>query len=319
MNLKNGMEGSNSDPRQVKGIFLAVTGAVMWGIMGIFVRSLSALGYSSYDISFLRCLLAGISFLIFKAVTNPKVLRIDFKGLCICILYGISAYAIGFVAYGIAVDRIPVAVATVLMFMSPIWVALLGVVIFKEKLKKDTVLIIIICIIGAALVANVFGAAGGQLDMPGVFAGVINGFGVALQIMIPRYFSKKYERDTMLVYGFLGAALGLSFLTDFGAIANSFHAGRTVHVIISLFGIGILCTMVANVAFVKATIYIPTITCSILSALEVVVGAAVGFVLFSEHMTVLQIIGAVVVVLGSLGPAVFKRKQTGEEINTAAT
>lgn len=306
------MEEKTFGSRRTKGIFLAVTGAVMWGIMGIFVRSLSAMGYSSYDISFLRCLLAGAAFFIFKAVTNPRVLKIDLKGLCICVLYGIFAYAIGFVAYGIAVERIPVAVATVLMFMSPIWVALLGVVIFKEKLKKDTVLIIIICIIGASLVANVFGAASGHLDIPGLFAGILNGFGVALQIMIPRYFAKRYERDTMLVYGFLGAALGLSFLTDFGTIVRSFQGNSTTGIIMNLLGIGILCTMVANVSFVKASIYIPTVTCSILSALEVVVGAAVGFLLFSEYMTVFQIIGAVIVVLGSLGPAVFRKKKKEE-------
>ena len=42
-----------------KGIALAVIGPALWGIMGIFVRRLSAAGVGSTDISFLRCLLAG--------------------------------------------------------------------------------------------------------------------------------------------------------------------------------------------------------------------------------------------------------------------
>ena len=41
-----------------KGIALAVIGPSLWGIMGIFVRRLSAAGVGSTDISFLRCLLA---------------------------------------------------------------------------------------------------------------------------------------------------------------------------------------------------------------------------------------------------------------------
>lgn len=292
----------------MKGMMLVILGASLWGVMGIFVRGLSASGYSSYDIAFLRCLLAGIGFFLFKAITQPRVLKINFKGLCICFLYGILAYAMGFVCYGIAVERIPVAVATVLMFMSPIWVAVLGVLVFKEKLGKQTVLVILICILGAAMVADVFGSAGGSMDIIGILAGIINGFGVALQIMIPRYFVKKYERDTMLVYGFLGAAVGLAFLTDFKTIGASLQGAGAASVIVNVLCLGLLCTMVANVSVVKATAYINTTTCSILSSLEVVVGAVVGILIFHESMSVLQVIGAVVVVCASLGPALFQKK-----------
>lgn len=292
----------------MKGMMLAILGASLWGVMGIFVRGLSASGYSSYDIAFLRCLLAGIGFFLFKAITQPRVLKINFKGLCICFLYGILAYAMGFVCYGIAVERIPVAVATVLMFMSPVWVAVLGVLVFKEKLGKQTVLVILICILGAAMVADVFGSAGGSMDIIGILAGIINGFGVALQIMIPRYFVKKYERDTMLVYGFLGAAVGLAFLTDFKTIGASLQGAGAASVIVNVLCLGLLCTMVANVSVVKATAYINTTTCSILSSLEVVVGAVVGILIFHESMSVLQVIGAVVVVCASLGPALFQKK-----------
>ena len=292
----------------MKGMMLVILGASLWGVMGIFVRGLSASGYSSYDIAFLRCLLAGIGFFLFKAITQPRVLKINFKGLCICFLYGILAYAMGFVCYGIAVERIPVAVATVLMFMSPIWVAVLGVLVFKEKLGKQTVLVILICILGAAMVADVFGSAGGSMEIIGILAGIINGFGVALQIMIPRYFVKKYERDTMLVYGFLGAAVGLAFLTDFKTIGASLQGAGAASVIVNVLCLGLLCTMVANVSVVKATAYINTTTCSILSSLEVVVGAVVGILIFHESMSVLQVIGAVVVVCASLGPALFQKK-----------
>lgn len=212
------------------------------------------------------------------------------------------------ICYGIAVERIPVAVATVLMFMSPVWVAVLGVLVFKEKLEKQTVLVILICILGAAMVADVFGSAGGSMDIIGILAGIVNGFGVALQIMIPRYFVKKYERDTMLVYGFLGAAVGLAFLTDFKTIGTSLQGAEAVSVSVSVLCLGLLCTMVANVSVVKATAYINTTTCSILSSLEVVVGAVVGILIFHESMSVFQVIGAVIVVCASLGPALFQKK-----------
>ena len=301
--------GNSFENAQMKGIILAITGAVMWGFIGIFVRGLGKVGYTSYDISFLRCALAGVAFFLLKLATNRKVIKIDVKGAVVCFFYGIFAYAIGFVAYGISVERIPVAVATVLMFMSPIWVALLGVLVFKEHLTRETVVTIIVCIIGASLVSNVF-ASKGTMDPLGIFMGLLNGFGVALQIMIPRYFAKKYQRDTMLVYGFLGAAVALAFLTDFNTIAESLASEEMITNLINMLSIGILCTMVANVSFVKATLYINTTTCSILSALEVVVGAAVGFLLYNENMSIWQVLGAVIVVLSSLGSTLFKTKPT---------
>ena len=124
-------------------------------------------------------------------------------------------------------ERIPVAVATVLMFMSPVWVAILGVVIFRERLTKQTVVTIVFCVLGAA--------------------------------------------------------------------------------------------MVANVAVIKSTEFISTTTCSILSSLEVVVGAVVGILLFSEPMSFLQIAGGVIVVGCSLGQTLLnvkkKPKKGSEEVN----
>ena len=122
--------------KRSKGIILAVITAVMWGIMGIFVRDLSAYKFSNIDISFFRCILAGGAYFIFLLITKPRALKIDVKGLLICLVYGAVAYSISFVSYSVSVSRIPVGVATVLMFMSPVWVAVLGRFMFKEKLTK---------------------------------------------------------------------------------------------------------------------------------------------------------------------------------------
>lgn len=280
-----------------KGIILAIIAATMWGIMGIFVRGLGRTGYSNYDISFVRCALAGMTYLTYLAIKNPKVLKIDLKGLLICIVYGAIAYSLSFTSYSIAVSRIPVAVATVLMFMSPIWVVVLGALVFKEKIKLQKIMAISTCLIGAALVANLIGISNTKLDIIGIIAGVVNGFGVALQIMIPRYFEDKYEKDTMLVYGFLGAALVLLFKTDINLIATSIAVPSNL---INLIGLGILGTMVANVAYVKSTNYVNTSTTSILSALEVIVGAIVGLLIYNEALTVIQLVGALIIVIGAI-------------------
>ena len=122
--------------KRSKGIALAVITAVMWGIMGIFVRDLSKYQFSNIEISFFRCALAGAAYFVFLLITKPAALKINLKGIIICIVYGAVAYSISFVSYSVAVSRIPVGVATVLMFMSPIWVATLeGLYLGKNSRK----------------------------------------------------------------------------------------------------------------------------------------------------------------------------------------
>ena len=57
----------------------------------------------------------------------------------------------------------------------------------------------------------------------------------------------------------------------------------------------------ANTAFVKSASYVEPTTTTILSALEVVVGTIVGLLLFHETLTALQFLGAVIIVVASLG------------------
>ena len=166
---------------------------------------------------------------------------------------------------------------------------------------------IFICLIGAVLVSNLIGGGNVKLDGIGILAGVVNGIGVALQILLPKYFAKDYERDTLLVYGFLGAAVVLMFGIDLSSVAGHMSGTPVGTLIWNLFGIGILCTMVANVSCVKSTQYVEATTTSILSALEVVVGTLVGFLIFHEHMTLLQLLGAVIIVAGAVGSEIRRK------------
>ena len=104
----------------------------------------------------------------------------------------------------------------------------------------------------------------------------------------------------------------LLFGMDFGAVAGHFAAAPVTNLLWDLFGIGILCTMVANVACVKSTQYVEATTTSILSALEVVVGTLVGFLVFHEHLTILQMIGAVIIVAGAIGSELVQGKKKTE-------
>lgn len=299
-----------------KGICMAAGAAGLWGLMSIFTRALHEVQYSGVDIAYLRCLVAGVGMVLYLSRVNPSALQVGVRGAVIPLLYGAVTYSIGFTGYNIAVTRIPVAVATVLTFMNPIFVCIFSVLVFHETIPVRKLVSIALCVFGAVLATNLLGVGDFRLDLLGVAAALLNGLGVSFQVMIPRYFAPRFQRDTMLAYGFLGAALVLGLLADHQTIAAGLTGPNGAGVLFSVLCFGVLCTLIANTCFSKSALYVDATTTSILSALEVVVGSVVGLLVFQERLTPLQAAGAVIIVLGSLGAELLDQKKSVQQLHS---
>jgi hypothetical protein len=173
---------------------------------------------------------------------------------------------------------------------------------------------IICCLFGAALITNLVGARDLRFDLLGMGAAVMNGVGIAMQVCVPRYFEKQFRKDTMLTYGFLGAAGFMALFVDHGKIIGSFTGPGGMKVLLSALALSVFCTLVANTIFVKSASYVEPATTTILSALEVVVGAIVGLLLFREVLTAIQIVGAVIIVVASLGMELAEKPGSGNSV-----
>lgn len=286
-----------------KGVFLALLGPALWGIMGIFIRPLDAAGITSMDITFVRCFIGGLMYIILLAITNRRLLKVTPKELLICMFYGVCSYGIGFVSYSIAVTRISIAIATVLMFTAPVWVTILNMIIFRDRPERNKILAIVICFVGAILATDLISTGTGQdLDPLGIIMSLVNSLGMATQLIIPRFFNGQLEKDTMIAYGFCGTSLACLLFTKPAHFAVLGTADNGTQLVLCLLAMGVLCTFVSNGSYVKASEFIDTVSVSILSAIEVVVGVIVSFAVFHESMTALQGVGAVIILFGALYP-----------------
>ena len=286
---------------RMKGILMAAGGAALWGLMSIFSRALNAADYTSLEIAYIRCLVAGIGLALIHWKKDPTILKVSGKGIITSLMFGAVTYTIGFLSYAYSVERIPAAMTAVLSFTSPIWTCLIGVLVFRERVRGKKIVAILCCLFGAALITNLIGAQNLRFDLLGMGAAVLNGLGIAFQVCVPRYFEKQYRKDTMLTYGFLGAAAFMALFVDHGKILSSFTGPGGMKILLSALALSVFCTLVANTIFVKSASYVEPATTTILSALEIVVGAVVGLLLFGEILSPVQIIGAVIIVAASLG------------------
>ena len=119
----------------------------------------------------------------------------------------------------------------------------------------------------------------------------------SLQIVLPRFVENKLSKDSLLFYGFWAATICLAFFVDIGDITNKVaNSGRPYFYIAHLLAIGTLCTFVAITLYVNSTKYIGTSLPSMMSALEPVFASIIAYMVFSEVMKPIQVMGAVIII-----------------------
>lgn len=280
------------------GLIMVIIATLFWGYMGISSRFLNIINLRAQDISFARAFTAAVLFSVLMLFTNKSAFKISFKGLIFCVLYGIIAIAFSFTLYSTAVERIPISVATILMFSNPVWVSIFERIFFKEKIGLKKALVLCFCILGCTCIIDIFSSGGSNLDLIGVVAGLLSGVSFALQIILPKFVDGKIEDNTLLLYGFWSAAICLFFFAKpslvIDNLLNSYNPG---FYFIQLLSIGVLSTFIANSCYIMSAKYIGTQLPSMLCSLEPIFASAFAYVVFGEKMKPIQFLGAIIVIL----------------------
>ncbi|MEG2175130.1 MAG: EamA family transporter, partial [Oscillospiraceae bacterium] len=105
-----------------------LTAAALWGVIGIFLRILTALGFSSLQSVAIRTVGAAIQMGMFLLLWRPGLLRIDWRDLWMFCGTGIASLLFFNWCYFGAIQASNLSVAVVLLYTSPIFVALLSAV-----------------------------------------------------------------------------------------------------------------------------------------------------------------------------------------------
>ena len=71
------------------GNILIIVAGLFWGSMGIFVRHLNKLGFTSIQVACLRLTTAGILFALILLIRNPKGFKIKIRDLPLFLALGI--------------------------------------------------------------------------------------------------------------------------------------------------------------------------------------------------------------------------------------
>lgn len=294
------------EKHSVTGDILIIIAGLFWGSMGIFVRHLNGLGFTSVQVACLRLVTAGILFAVILLIKDPKGFKIKVKDIPLFLALGIVSILFFTCCYFTAIRLMTMSTAAILLYTSPIWVMILAVIFLKEKLTARKVIALILAFAGCVLVSGF----GGKVTLPGILVGLGSGLGYGLYSIFGSFALRKYSPFTVTCYTFLIAGLGSIAVSDpadlFSKIASADNR-------LALAGFVLLTAVVtAVIPFLFYTLGLNRTTAgraAVLATVEPAAATLFGVFVMNERIGIASAVGILLVFAAIIVLSIKQKKQ----------
>lgn len=284
------MEKNN---KTLTGSILIILAGCFWGSMGIFVRRLGTYGFSSIQIVSIRVTLAALLFALVLLIKDRAGFKILFRDLPLFLGLGFGSILFFTVCYFTAITMMPLSTAAILLYTSPVWIMLMSVLFFHEKLDRRKLMALVLAFTGCVMVS---GISGGGLTPIGLLVGLGSGIGYGLYSILGTIALRRYSPYTVTTYTFIFAAVGSWIICRPVELFDKFT--NTAH-------IGFLTVFCCLTALVTAVIPFLAYTCGlqnveaskagIIATIEPMVATLIGILVFSEPLTLISGLGILLI------------------------
>lgn len=281
------------------GIILIILAGCFWGSMGIFVRKLGTYGFSAIQIVSIRISLAALIFSLVLLIKDRRGFRISIKDIPLFLGLGFGSILFFTVCYFTAITMMSLSTAAILLYTSPVWIMLMSIFFFHEKLDRRKLIALLLAFGGCVLVS---GISGEGMTVTGLLIGLGSGIGYGLYSILGKIALRKYSSYTVTTYTFIFAAAGSWIISHPADMIGKFSVASDFGFLIVLCFLTALITAV--IPFLSYTIGLESVEASkagIIATIEPMVATLIGILVFSEKLTfmsgagILLILAAVVI------------------------
>ncbi len=276
---------------KAKGYLLGAVAAATYGMNPLFALPLYKAGMDSDSVLFFRYLFA-IVILGIMIKTRGRTFRIARREVVPLVVMGLLV-ALSSLTLFQSYHYMEAGIASTLLFVYPIMVALIMAVFFKEKITLQTVVCILFALGGIGLLYQ--GEDGATLSMTGIILVMVSALAYSIYIVGVNQSSLKQMATVqltfyVLVFGFILFLVRSRFGTDLTLPARWYQWGN-------LIALAALPTAVSFICTTQAIQYIGSTPTAILGALEPVTAVIFGVTLFGESLTPRLVLGILMIIL----------------------
>ena len=286
---------------------LIILSGILLGTMGLFVRRLNAMGLDSMEIVELRCVFATLILFPVVFFKDRKLLKLKSRNLPSLAASGICSILFFYFCYFSTISLMDLSTAAILLYTAPIFVMLMSLALFGEKLTKRKVISLILAFGGCCLVSGITSSQA-TISLAGILLGLGSGFGYALYSIFSRYsLNQGLSSMTITLYTFCFAAIGGAFLADFSLLIQVFSENGLSFFLFAVF-FTLVTTVLPYLLYTAGLSHVENGAASVMASIEPVVATVLGFLVFSEKPTFSAFLG-ILLVLGALAVLNLEKKK----------
>lgn len=275
----------------VRGYVIVLIATSLMSLTGILIKYLLVdFHMVPLNLAFLRVLIVTTALGLALALFRRVYFKIHRRHLIYFVVMGIIGVGLHQLAWISSVNLNGAAVATVLVYINPTIVALVGVRVFGEKLDRTKIIALVLTLLGMILVAQMYIPANLQLNGLGILVGLLTGVTWATYAIIGQFVSRKYSPWATLFFAFLFGTLFLLPLQLYTGNALSLGTQWMGWAILLFLSLG--PTLVGFGLYTVGLSQIPASVVALIATLEPVFTIIIAYFLFGEVLDIPQIIGA---------------------------
>lgn len=291
-----------------RGYLIALVSALFLSTTAIFIRHLTqTYQLPALILAFWRDIFVTLTLLPVLGLFRPALLRANRAHLGYLVIYGLALASFN-ALWTLSVALNGAAVATVLVYCSSAFTALLAWRFLGETLNWSKLLAIVLSLAGCTLVAGAYDPAVWKANLGGILTGILSGLFYAIYSLLGRSASQRGLNPwTTLLYtfGFAAVFLGLANLLPGGPLPGSAkHAedflwlGNAVRGWVVLFLLAAIPTVAGFGLYNVSLSFLPSSVANLIVSLEPAFTAVIAYLLFGELLTTIQVSGSLLILLG---------------------
>ena len=276
---------------QTKGVILAIISAICYGMNPLGALFLYEEGLNVNSVIFYRFIFASILLAIFMLIKKDSF-YLKFKEIILLALLGLL-FGISAISLFNSFLYMDAGLASTVLFIYPIFVAIIMALFFKEKNSIITILSIIFAFLGVVLL---YESDGANVSNFGIFLVIVSSLCYAIYIVIINqylkisalkvtFYSMLFCTITILIHSFFDSSLNIMPLVNFNMWFYTLF-------------LALVPTIISLLFLIKAIQLIGSTSASILGALEPLTAVLIGVYVFNEKITFWLVIGIVFILFG---------------------
>lgn len=271
---------------ETSGYLYVLAAAWLWSLIGPFSKICLAEGLAPLEVAFWRAVFGGLCFFAQMALCGGR--RIPLRHAAFFCGFGIVGVSLFFAALQLSIQMSGAAMAMVLMYTAPAWVAVFCHWLFKERLSGRKTSALGIAMAGTALVCFSGGSLKADPSLWGILCGLVSGICYAAHFPFYVWWKSRYSTATLYAYMLVGGAVALYPFVGF-SLHYSWRAWA------GLTALGVMTNYAAYLAYGQSLKLVSPVRAAVIGNIEPVLATLWVWLFWQENFSLSGWIGSALV------------------------